>query len=392
MTKSWPIVGAGALSSVGDTADEMFESLCAGRSGRAPLRGFTAEWYTAGHLFERDDREQGADRPLRATEFLVEAIAQALRDAGLPEDLRDVPVLVGTGLRELRSVELWHRDQAPLTAGDLHFGTALRERFGATDTHTVANACSASLYALSMATDLLAAGAADTVVVAGTDSITESMFGIADRVQSVPPDTIRPFDAERAGSILGEGAAAVVLRREPAPDDRVLGWVRGVGINCDAGHPTAPSLERISDAMNEAHRRAGTEPDDMDLVMLHGTGTHANDLTEAQAMRAVFGPAVKVPLMTGLKSLTGHTSGTSGLHSLIVALRSMATSQVVPIATLRNPIDEVGEFRMVRGEAPVSEPVALAQINAFGFGGVNAVAVVESPATNAERRERALRA
>ncbi|UGY94193.1 beta-ketoacyl-[acyl-carrier-protein] synthase family protein [Streptomyces gobiensis] len=376
MSARWPIIGVGALSSVGGTADEMFGNLCAGRSGRAVLRGFHQDWYTARELYEVDDRADGADRPLRATGFLVDAIAQALDDAGLSQDLGDTPVLVGTGLRELRSVELWRRDGAIVTAADLHFGTALRDRFGAVSTYTFSNACSASLYALSLATDMLAAGAADTVVVAGTDAITESMFGISDRVQSVPPDALRPFDVDRKGTILGEGAAAIVLRREQRDRTSVRGWVRGVGVNCDASHPTAPDPTRVADAMREAHLRADVTPADIDLVMLHGTGTPANDLGEAQALREVYGNDVKVPLMTAIKAMTGHTSGASGLHGLITALQCAHTGRVVPTVPLDDPMAEIAEFRVVSGGA-AAEAVSLAQVNAFGFGGINAVAVVE---------------
>lgn len=372
---SLPVVGMGTVSGVGRSRAEMFANLRAGKHARSPMRGFDPEWYTASQLYEVDDRTDG-DRPLRATGFLVDAIAQALADAGLREDLSGVPVLVGTGLRELRSVELWHRDGALLTAGDLHFGTALRERFGADDTHTFANACSAGLYALSLGVDMLASGEVETVVVAGTDSITESMFGVADRVQSVAPGAVRPFDVNRMGTILGEGAAAIVLRRSVLTGDLVHGWVRGVGVNCDAGHPTAPDPVSISVAMRDAHTRAGITPADVDLVMLHGTGTPANDLGEATAMREVFGDDVKAPLMTAIKSMTGHTSGASGLHGLVTALQSLDAGVVVPTVEVSDPIEEVADFRLVRDTA-VTERMSVAQINAFGFGGVNAVAIVE---------------
>src|SRR5690606_9265213 len=111
--------------------------------------------------FEIDDRpEPGGDVPLRSTRWLNHVVKVAARDAGLGEDLRDVPVLVGTTLRELRSVELSWRDGVAFDADELHFGTALRRRFNAAQTYTVANACSASLYALALGADLLDAHAA----------------------------------------------------------------------------------------------------------------------------------------------------------------------------------------------------------------------------------------
>lgn len=370
---SRPIAGTGAVAAIGRSPAEIFDALCRGTSGLHPMRGFDRSYYAGDRLYEIDDRA-AEDVPGRATAFLLEAIAQALAEAGMDEPLGDIPVLVGTGLRELRSVELWARGNAPLSAGQLHFGTALRERFGATMTHTLSNACSASLYALSTGCDLLTAGA-ETVVVAGVDAITESMVGIADRLQSVAPDTVRPFDRERRGTILGEGASAVVLRRSEEPGRPGVGWVRGVAVNCDAHHTTAPDAGSIAAAIRDAHRRAGITPEDVGLVMLHGTGTHANDAAEARALRAVFGPAPEKTLMTAMKSMTGHTSGASGLHSLIVALRAMTNGLVPPTLGLDEPIEEAEEFRIVRHTA-ASADLALAQVNAFGFGGINAVAVV----------------
>lgn len=377
---SWPVIGMGAVASGGRTAQELYAGLCAGTSGIGPVRGFRRDWYRAADLFEVDNRPQpGADVPGRATGLLLDAITQAAADAGLAEQLDGVPVLVGTGLRELRSVELWWRDGAQLAADRLHFGPALRERFGAVDTHTFANACSASLYALAMAVDILELGLADTVVVAGVDVTTESMFGLSDRVQPEPPGQVRPFDQDRRGTILGEGAAAVVLHRDA---QRSHGSVRGVGVNCDAHHATAPELHSVAGAMRDAHRRAGVKPEDIDLVMLHGTGTPLNDEVEATALVEVYGEDVERVLMTGVKSLTGHTSGASGLINLIVALQAMRTGLVPAMRGLDRPVAVAERFRFARpGDAPT--PVTLAQIDGFGFGGINAVAVVEAPLAGA---------
>ncbi|MFC5286663.1 beta-ketoacyl-[acyl-carrier-protein] synthase family protein [Actinokineospora guangxiensis] len=369
---SWGVIGTGALAGIGRTAEEVFDALCAGRSGIGALRGFDQALFKADRLYEVDNRGDG-DRPRRATELLLDAVAMAVAEAGIGDDLAEVPVLVGTGLRELRSVELWATGEAALDASALHFGGALRERFGARDAHTFANACSASLYALALGADLLDAGAADTVVVAGVDVITETMFGVSDRVQMTPPEAIRPFDRARAGTILGEGAVAVVLSRDPrAP---AVGRLRSVGVTCDAFHSTAPDAAGIRAAVHEAHRRAGVKPDDIDLVVMHGTGTQLNDHVEAGVTAEVFAPGRR-PLLTGIKSMTGHTSGAAGLLNLVVALRAMAAGRVPPITGLRDPIGEVDGFTVVRGEA-MPCTASLAQVNAFGFGGVNAVGIVE---------------
>lgn len=370
------VMGAGAVASVGDGVASLFSALCAGESGLAELRGFVAERFRARHAFEIDDRPAaGHDVPGRATRWLETAIAEALADAGMSEDLRGVPVLVGTGLRELRSVELWWRDGARFDAADLHFGTALRKRFGAEQTHTFAGACSASLYTLGLAMDMLDAGVADSVVVAGVDTLTESMFGLLDRVQLVPPADVRPFDRGRRGVLMGDGAAAVVLRRDPA-DGSARARLRGVGLTCDAYHVTAPDPKGIARAILDAHDRAGVTPHDIDLVMLHGTGTLLNDEAEAAAVSAVFTESGAQPLVTAIKSMTGHTSGGSGLLSLVVGMAAMDSGRVPPTTGLRDPIEEAETLRFVRdGEARAD--IGCVQVNAFGFGGVNAVAIVD---------------
>lgn len=374
---SWPIVGIGALASIGRDAEEVFDSLCGGHSGLAPLRGFDKEKFKAGHLFEIDNRTApGVDVPGRATEFLLDAVGQAAADAGLGEDLSDVPVLIGTGLRELRSLELWWRDGADFAAERMHFGTALRERFGAVDTHTFSNACSASLYALALAVDQLESGAVDHVIVAGADSITESMFGLTDAFQLEPPGRLRPFDTHRKGTILGEGAGAIVLSRDPG-ERKVYGRVRSVGVNCDAHHTTAPDQAGIAAAIRDAHERAGVKPDDVDLVMLHGTGTPLNDEVEVRAMREVFAEHEGVPLVTAIKSMTGHTAGSAGVLSLVTALMAMSTGRIPPVTELDEPTEDVSAMRLVHTTAARAE-VSLAQVNGFGFGGLNAVAIVEA--------------
>lgn len=372
---SWYITGSGAVASVGRGVEQLFTNLCLGQTGLAPLRGFDPEPYRARSAYEIDDRpEPGRDVPGRATAVLVEAITEAARGAGI-EDLTDVPILVGTGLRELRSLELWWRDGVDFSADRLHFGTALRERLGAEITYTFSNACSASLYALAMGSDLLALDAADTVIVAGVDVLTESMHGLLERVHATPPDRVRPFDRNRTGVLMGDGAAAVVLRRHPGP--RTQGLLRSVSVNCDAYHVTAPDPAGIANAMRASHELAGVKPEDIDLVLLHGTGTLLNDEAEATAMAEVFGEHAGGPLMTAIKSMTGHTSGASGLMNLVVGLESLGSGVIPPVVGLSDPVDEAADFRFVLGEAATAD-VSVAQLNAFGFGGINAVAIVEA--------------
>lgn len=374
---TWDITGMAAVANIGASPETIFAALCAGQESRTPLRVFDREKYRAAYAYEIDDRpEGGGDIPRRATRWLTTVVRQAVADAGLGEDLSQVPVLVGTTMREQRSLELWWRNDAEVALKDLHFGTALKEAFGASTTYTFANACSAALYALGMATDVIEFGMADTVVVAGTDAATEGGFGTLDRVQSGVPDALRPFDATHKGMLMGEGAAAVVVQRVGVGNGTVRARVRGVGMNCDAAHATAPHPDGITRAVQDAYRRAGVQRQDIDLVMLHGSGTPLNDVTESAVLSQIFRGVGPGPRMTAIKAMTGHSLGGSGLLSLQMAVLAMKEGKVPPVLGLTDPIPEAAGLGLVQG-VPAAADLTIAQIDAFGFGGINAVAIVE---------------
>jgi 3-oxoacyl-[acyl-carrier-protein] synthase II len=179
--------------------------------------------------------------------------------------------------------------------------------------------------------------------------------------------------------LLGEGAAAVVLER---PDHAAARGVvprarlRAVGLSCDAHHETAPDPEGMLEAMRLAYARAGAAPSDTNLLLAHGTGTLLNDRAEARAFRSLAGDHAAGVAVTALKSLIGHTSGASGLIGVVTAILCIQHGLVPPTAGLEEPIPEADGLDFVVGQA---RPLAVrtAQVNAFGFGGVNAVALLE---------------
>jgi 3-oxoacyl-[acyl-carrier-protein] synthase II len=264
---------------------------------------------------------------------------------------------------------------------DLHFGGALRDRLGLRGLAlTFSNACSASSFALGLATDMIALGETDVAIAAGCDSLTESMVGLADRANpGTPPERLQPFDRDRLGVVLGEGAGAVVIESEArarARGAQPRAWLRGVGMSCDAFHDTAPSLEGVVRAMRDAHARSGTDPREVDLLLAHGTGTALNDQNEIAAFRVFFGVHASGVIISGLKSMTGHTSGASGIIGVISAIECMVQSRVPPTIGLVSPLAEGKGLDFVTGSARRAT-VRLAQVDAFGFGGVNAVAILE---------------
>ncbi|EPH05545.1 hypothetical protein HMPREF1531_00974 [Propionibacterium sp. oral taxon 192 str. F0372] len=364
---SW-LAGWGAVTTLGATADDVFAALLRGDIG---LRVFEPPFDQAfrgphGYVFPGSPT-----RGPRAASLLVQAVSEALLDAGLTEmqNLDSIPVVIGTGLGEARTLEIAHLEDGPKPNLDL--AAKLRKRWGFDRVSVFSNACAASLYAAALACDLLEQESLEHVIVAGVDVLSLSMFGSLDRVQVEPPDRVRPFDAGRRGVLMGEGAAAVVLSK--LPHEKPLRLAR-VELGCDAYHVTAPDPARIEHVMREAHARVGVGADSIDLVVAHGTGTPLNDEAEAVALTRVWERASK-PLVTGVKGSTGHTSGASGLHSLIVAGQCLLSGEVPPVVGLDVPDPMASALRLNRSRTRL-EDARLAQVDAFGFGGLNAVALL----------------
>ncbi|MEZ4359268.1 MAG: beta-ketoacyl synthase N-terminal-like domain-containing protein [Kofleriaceae bacterium] len=236
----------------------------------------------------------------------------------------------------------------------------------------ISTACSSSFKALASAARLLRQGLADAVVVGSADSLCRTtVFGFQSLALLAPTAT-RPFSRERCGITLGEGSAYVLLERDDARAARPLAWLSGLGAASDSYHHTSPHPEGLGPqlCMRQALDRAGLAPDDVDAVSAHGTGTKLNDAAEAAAVAAVFARAVPV---TATKSLTGHTLGSAGLTALVLALESLRRQELP--ATLRlAPVDDSLGVAVVDARRPARLRHVL--VNAFGFGGSNASALV----------------
>jgi 3-oxoacyl-[acyl-carrier-protein] synthase II len=372
------------VTSVGRDKQRGFEALCVGQTGRKPLQTFPADKFNVANAYEIADRPDGRDRVLRASELLAQAVAAAVKESRVPLDTGRCGVIVGTGLRELRSLELFWTEGQTFSLDQLHFERALNEMLGsALPVITVSNACSASNFALALAEDFIRDGTFDCVIVGGCDTITESMFGLLDRVNPLHADSVQPFERDRRGVLMGDGAAAVVVEtaaHAAARQAKPLAALCAVGTSCDANHETAPDTSGIVRAIHDAYARGGLTAEDMDLVMVHGTGTMLNDKTEALAMQEAMGEAANHTPISALKSMTGHTSGASGLVAVVTAIESLNAGLLPPTIGLQHAMDEAAAMDIVTGQARALPNARHAQINAFGFGGVNAVVILEKMA------------
>jgi 3-oxoacyl-[acyl-carrier-protein] synthase II len=370
------ITGSAIRTCLGD-GESTFAALLQGKSGISPLSYFHPEKLNvnAGYQIVEAEEEQW----FRAGRWLADCVREALAQAKVDPARMRVAAIVGTGLRELRAVERWALNEGPLPIERMHFSSAIREVSPhIQDVITLSNACSASGHALALAQDLIELGEADAVIAAGVDAMTASMLAMIGRFAEAPTECVRPFDTARTGTLLGEGAAALIVMPESS-SDHPLARVLSTGLSCDAHHETAPEGDGVRRAMQDAMARAQRGPGQVDLVLAHGTGTLLNEPAEAQFIRDTLCAHGPGPWITAVKGALGHTSGASALMSVDVALRSMKAGLVPPVVGLKNLLAEGQGLRFVM-ERPAQARLRLAAINAFGFGGVNSITLVEAAA------------
>jgi len=251
---------------------------------------------------------------------------------------------------------------------------------------TVATACASGADAIGQGAELLRADAADLVLAGGVEGVLGlwtvlSFYRTGALSQCPDPDSAsRPFDRDRNGFVLGEGAGFVVLQRladARAQDRGILGLVRGYAATCDAHHIVAPREDgAVARRCAElALADAGLTPADVGHINAHGTSTVFNDLAEARAMAELFGPSP--PPVTAVKGVTGHPISAAGAVEAIVALRSLAEGVIPPTGGYRNPDPAVGLDIVHDAPRPTSERTAMS--NSFGFGGHNAVLILSAP-------------
>ncbi|MFI8849046.1 beta-ketoacyl-[acyl-carrier-protein] synthase family protein [Streptomyces sp. NPDC053499] len=250
-------------------------------------------------------------------------------------------------------------------------------------------ACAAGNGAVALAADAVAEGRADAMLAGGTDELSEAMFLMFTSFRALSPDVVRPFDTHRAGLLLGEGSAVLLLEAEDSARARgapVHAVVAGHGNVSDAHHMTAPHPQGHGAirSMRAALRSAGLGPGDIDCVSAHGTGTPANDAVEAAALAEVFGGGHRhAPLpVTALKSLLGHAQGAAGALAAAACVLALRDGVVPPTANVTAPDPRclTDDFELVR-ERPLRRPLRAVLNNAFGFGGNNCCVVFTRPGT-----------
>jgi 3-oxoacyl-[acyl-carrier-protein] synthase II len=225
-------------------------------------------------------------------------------------------------------------------------------------------------------------GAADVVIAGGTDALCRMTYTGFHALKALAPTPCQPFDRNRQGLTLGEGAAAVILESEEHARARgadVLGEVLGAGLSCDANHPTAPHPEGLGAkyALSSALADANVAPADIAYVNAHGTGTPQNDACESRALRAVFGERSASVPVSSTKGLLGHTLAAAGAVEAVATLLALNGGFVPPTLGLEDPDPECTLDLVQRSPRDLS--FHLAASNSYGFGGNNCSLILRRP-------------
>jgi 3-oxoacyl-[acyl-carrier-protein] synthase II len=400
------VTGVGLVTPAGIGVAENWRTVCAGRSTArrdTRLAGLPVDFSCRADGFDPDAvlGRRLTSRIDRHVQLALATTREALRDAALDPagwDGQRVGVVFGCGLGGMTVWEAEHtkllRDGPrrvsprliPAGAGNMVAGEIAID-CGATGPNFVtATACASGATAIGMGRELLRSGLCDVVLTGGTDAnicalvVTPfARMGALSQRTDDPASASRPFDVDRDGFVIGEGAATLVLERAADAAARrapVRALLSGFGATADAWHPTAPDPEGrgMARAVRAALRDAGVGADEVDHVNAHGTSTPLNDSIEARTMSRVLG---KRPVLTSTKGVTGHTLGAAGAVEAVYTVLAMQDASIPPTANLECLDPEIDMDIVV--DRPRSHGIDVAISNSFGFGGQNAVLLFTRP-------------
>ena len=406
------ITGLGAVTPLGNSVEETWAGIKAGKSGIGPITYYDTSVSAIKYGGQVKDFEaekymdaQAARKMARFTKYAVAAAKMALDDAGLTgnaEVLDKAAIYLGVGIGGFEVTEnncvKWYESGKkrvnPMTIPQLIPNEAsgnIAIAFGVHGPcHTIATACSSGTDALGDALDLIRCGRRDVCIAGGTEStITGYCVDSFAALQALsrarvddPTKACRPFDKDRDGFVMSEGSGILILEEYEHAKKRgakIYAELAGYGGSNDAYHLTAPNPDGVQGAaaMTEAMKDAGVTPDQVQYYNAHGTSTHKNDSGETQMIKIAFGDAAKKLHISSTKSMTGHMLGATGAVEAIITTKAVVEGFVPPTINLDNQDYEGGCDLDYTPNKGIEMNIDCAMSATLGFGGHNGVVVIK---------------
>lgn len=401
------VTGLGALTPVGNTAEETWNNLIAGTSGAGPITRFDASLFKTHFACEVKDFQPNdlldrkeARRMDRFTQFGVVVANEAIADSGLDfdkEDLDRIGVIWGSGIGGIDTFfeqvkgfvdndlnPRFNPFLIPMMISDITPGRISMLHGLRGPNYTTVSACASSTNALIDSFNLIRLGKADVIVTGGSEAAINpvgmggfnAMNALSTRNDD-PMTASRPFDAERDGFVMGEGGAGIILEEyehAKARGAKIYAEMVGGGLSADAHHLTAPHPEGLGarNVMANAIEDAGMKPEDVDYVNVHGTSTPLGDIAETKAIQQVFGEHAYNLNISSTKSMTGHLLGAAGAVEAMASIMAIYTNTIPPTINHFTDDENLDSKLNFTFHSAQEREVRAALSNTFGFGGHNA--------------------
>lgn len=402
------VTGLGAVTPIGNNVEEFWEGIKAGKVGIGEITRFDTTDYKVKLAAEVKDFSPKEHMDFKAarrmelfSQYAVAAALEAVKNAELDmekEDAFRVGVSVGSGIGSLQTVETALekiKEKGPsrtdplmvpkmisnMAAGNVSIAVGARGKCT-----SVVTACATGTHCIGDAFRAIQYGDADVMIAGGTEAAicpvaVAGFTGLTALTTSTDPlHASIPFDKERSGFVMGEGAGIVVLEELSHAQKRgakILAEVAGYGASADAFHITSPAEDGsgAARAMTDAMKEAGVKPEEVDYINAHGTSTHHNDLFETRAIKLALGDAAENVKINSTKSMTGHLLGAAGGVEFIVCVKSILDGFVHQTMGTEECREELDLNYMIGSSASV--PVNVAMSNSLGFGGHNGTLLIK---------------
>ncbi|HET7213014.1 MAG TPA: beta-ketoacyl-ACP synthase II [Terriglobia bacterium] len=400
------ITGLGVFSSTGKDRDSFFENLLQGRAGVRPITQFDSSPLSVRIAAEVDNYNaddyfppKRQDMLDKFAQFALIAAGEAMKDSGITvaeEERCRFGVVMGSGMGGAGSYDAGYHNLYAKQATRLHPYTIPRIMHNAATSHmcmefgaqgpalTTATACSSSGHAIAEAFHIIKFGMADMMLAGGADApITYGVMRCWEAVRVLasgngnPATACRPFSADRRGMVIGEGSGVLVLEELEHALKRgahIYGELAGCGMSSDASHITQPSVDGPVRAIRMALDEGGVEPEAIDYINAHGTGTRLNDSIETQVIKRVFKDHARKLAISSTKSMHGHAMGATGAIEFVATILAVERGMIPPTANYTQPDPEC-DLDYVPNVAR-EKRIRAALSNSFAFGGLNAVLLV----------------